>query len=599
MHPRRFSLSLVMVALLAAFASAADLSKSINAAIRALRGVQNPDGSYGPATAQPLATARVLLAMGSCAEHYVAQDGPFVRNAITALVQQQAADGGFGPADAANRIQVSAEALLALRATAKLGFEKEIAAATKYLSSVDPKAIAKENAADIVRDALNGSTEGYRFAALALPGQKLGADAAWVKPFADSIKDDALSARFKALDSAGVPALAGDLLAWIDATRAQEAAKGPEQAKPLPEMTLRAAPKDDAEKDARVKSALEWLSKQQENGQFKINGGVGDPGVSAIALEAVIRTCDRHKLPRPAWVGAGLDWLASLQKADGAIYITGLKNYLTSVSIGAFAASGDAKYRAAIDKGVAFLKASQLDEEEGYSSETDPYYGGFGYGSAEKPDLSNSQFAIQALKDAGVKADDESFRKAIEFLQRCQNRAESGAAPIGAGDGTVVVPGNDGGAVYRPGNSKAGTETVEGNKVIARSYGSMTYALLKSYLFSGLDAKDDRVKAAFDWICKNFTVDMNPGFQAMAAKDAPYQGLFYYYVTMARALKALEATEITDGDGKKRDWRSELSTMIFRLQSEDGYWKNGRSNRWMEADPILVTSYALLALAEV
>ena len=43
--------------------------------------------------------------------------------------------------------------------------------------------------------------------------------------------------------------------------------------------------------------------------------------------------------------------------------------------------------------------------------------GGFGYGSALKPDLSNTQFAMQALHDAGVKSDDESFRKAIDCCE--------------------------------------------------------------------------------------------------------------------------------------------------------------------------------------
>src|SRR5690606_20251561 len=128
---------------------------------------------------------------------------------------------------------------------------------------------------------------------------------------------------------------------------------------------------------------------------------------------------------------------------------------------------------------------------------------------------------------------------------------------------------------------------------------SMTYALLKSYLFSGLDPSDPRVAAAFEWICRNFTVEVNPGFKIGARKDAPYQGLFYYYLTLARALEAYDAAQVVDGEGRSRDWRRELETMLFQLQSADGSWTNVRSSRWLEEDPALVTGYALLALAEL
>jgi squalene-hopene/tetraprenyl-beta-curcumene cyclase len=91
---------------------------------------------------------------------------------------------------------------------------------------------------------------------------------------------------------------------------------------------------------------------------------------------------------------------------------------------------------------------------------------------------------------------------------------------------------------------------------------------------------------------------VNPGFKTTGKKDVPYQGLFYYYLTMARALKAFGATTLTDGDGVARDWRKDLRGILFRTQSDNGSWQNVRSSRWMEEDPVLVTSYALLALAE-
>ena len=81
------------------------------------------------------------------------------------------------------------------------------------------------------------------------------------------------------------------------------------------------------------------------------------------------------------------------------------------------------------------------------------------------------------------------------------------------------------------------------------------------------------------------------------SKTAPYQGLYYYYLTMARALKAVGSDQIVDADGEARDWRSDLREMLFSLQSEEGFWINQRSSRWMEGNSVLTTAYALLALA--
>ena len=64
-----------------------------------------------------------------------------------------------------------------------------------------------------------------------------------------------------------------------------------------------------------------------------------------------------------------------------------------------------------------------------------------------------------------------------------------------------------------------------------RSYGSMTYAGLKSMIFAGLKPDDPRVKAAVEWIKKNYDIDANPGMGQA--------GLFYGYHTLAKGLECL------------------------------------------------------------
>ncbi len=359
------------------------------------------------------------------------------------------------------------------------------------------------------------------------------------------------------------------------------------------------------ERQKRIESALKFLGTQQKEGRFG-SGVASDPGVTAIALSSVIKTTAKFKLDRPAWVGQGLDYLASLQKPDGSIYQQGLQNYITSVSIEALVASGDAKYAKVIEKALAYVKQGQFDEAEGFSAEKDNEYGGFGYGSAEHPetdpkdhpDLSNTQLALQALHDAKVDKNDPAWSKAVTFLQHCQNSTETGAKPFTQPDGKVIVPGNDGGAMYRPGSSKAGIDPIGDNKFTGRSYGSMTYSLLKCYLFAGVDPKDPRVAAAIDWIHKHYTLETNPGFDA-ATKNAQYQGLYYYYLSLARALSGLGQEVIKDGDGVEHKWRTELETKLYELQAEDGHWVNDRSPRWMENNVVLATGYALLALGEL
>jgi len=206
------------------------------------------------------------------------------------------------------------------------------------------------------------------------------------------------------------------------------------------------------------------------------------------------------------------------------------------------------------------------------------------------------QMALEALAAAGAKPGDETFQKALVFLQRCQNNSETNDLEV-EGEGGVIVSGNDGGAAYAPGDSKAGYIELADGKQIPRSYGSMTYALLKGYLFAGLPKDDPRVEAAWKWLRKNYTLDVNPGFEGSNDPTAAYQGLFYYFYTMAKALDLYGEDLIEDGAGVQHAWRSELSGRLVAMQRPDGSWINDNAPRWYEGNPVLATSYAMITLA--
>ena len=124
----------------------------------------------------------------------------------------------------------------------------------------------------------------------------------------------------------------------------------------------------------------------------------------------------------------------------------------------------------------------------------------------------------------------------------------------------------------------------------------MTYAGLKSFIYARLDREDIRVKKAYKWIRRNYTVEENPG---MATKDNPklgMQGLYYYYRTMAKALLAWGEGEVPTPQGR-RHWAEDLSLKLISLQNKDGLWIN-QDDRWWESIPEVTTSYSLLTLRD-
>jgi len=320
--------------------------------------------------------------------------------------------------------------------------------------------------------------------------------------------------------------------------------------------------------------------------------GQPEPGISALAARALLGSSRKEVRALAVPI---LAQLVQLQKENGAIHADRLPVYVTSVAIGALSAGKREADQTVIDKAANYLRAVQTDGDEGYS-ESDKFYGGIGYGGDLRPDLSNLQYALQALKDSGAKEDDPAFQRAIKFLERSQNNSEVNTAEYKDTDGKVVVSGDDGGGIYYPGNSQAGYETNADGTVIARSYGSMTYALLKCYIFAGLDLTDSRVAKAMTWIERHYTLEVNPGFDTLRDPRASMQGLYYYYLSMAQALQASGKKMVVTPDGKKHNWRVEMQHKMAELQRKDGSWVNQDAPRWWEGNEVLCTAYALDAL---
>ena len=200
----------------------------------------------------------------------------------------------------------------------------------------------------------------------------------------------------------------------------------------------------------------------------------------------------------------------------------------------------------------------------------------------------------------GGRTRQDSRAEAIVFLSRCQNNSETNTLAYtdkdkASGKDITYVSGNDGGAFYKPGESKAGYVDLPDGKRVPRSYGSMTYALLKCYLLAGLPKDDPRLVKAVKWIGEHYTLEENPGFDTKQNPNAGYQGLYYYYLALAQSLSALGDDVVTDSKGVKHRWREELVAALVARQKPDGSWSND-TDRWWEGDASLVTAYAMQAL---
>jgi len=540
---------------------ASDLGGEIDRSLRWLRSQQKEDGGYGSVGE----TAQVLLAFAASPRAYRTDDGPFIARALERLVAAQAADGAIADAGVAQELR-RAQTVSALRALELVGGREDARAkAASFLGLSGPRSEANASAKEgMPADALLD-----RAAELLLVRRS---DGSW---------------------KGGVGESATNVLELSEIARALKrhapSSAAPADVQPLPELAS-------GEREAARKALLRgssYLANQAQEGRFLFDG-TPDAGISAMAVGALCAVEREERGATQHVIDSVLGWLVSLQRPDGSIHDGQLANYVTSAAVLALCAENLPRYEPIVERARGFLLALQADGGEGYGR-TDRYYGGVGYGGDERPDLSNLQMALEALAASGVPSDDATFQNAIVFLQRCQNRSESNDLTVADGN-TTITSGDDGGAGYAPGTSKAGFVELADGRRVPRSYGSMTYALLKSYLLAGLERDDPRVEAAFRWISQNYTLDLNPGFEATDDPSAAYQGLYYYFLAMARALDLHGAEEIVDATGASHRWREELVGRIVAMQRADGSWLNANSSRWFEGNPVLATSYAMLTL---
>ncbi|RMD79565.1 MAG: hypothetical protein D6820_08070 [Lentisphaerae bacterium] len=335
-----------------------------------------------------------------------------------------------------------------------------------------------------------------------------------------------------------------------------------------------------------IRKGVDYLLSQRHG-----NGGWGNPpqpAITALALVALHQpllnvTSDAQLRKK---VDESIKFLLEFRKANGAFACTPQRHYLffsdrgypvytTSLVLLALHKWGYAeKYAGVMTAARNYLKTAQFTDEG-------KYQGGFSYYPGAKPDMGNSAWAIEALA-ATEYLEKEPFSKS----KQTKNPAAT------KGHQTQLWPSvqkflassqnydpeqpekKDGGFGYRPG---------------LVSSGSMTYAGLKSMVYAKLSPSDPRVKGVMRYLRNHYTLDENPGRGQV--------GYYYYLLTFAKALNALHIDHVVTSSGDRHPWRDELIQKVKELQHADGKWVNP-NGKYMESDPLIVTSYALIALAE-
>jgi len=527
-----------------------------------------------------LATAKILTAMARChRRYYYPNDVPSVTDSVGFLIKSRKADGSFGDAETTAWV-VDALTSVVLEPDQ---FRLEVEQAKSWLQGQKApvsifqgltSAVLAQVRADVFPQHLAKSAAEQTAAWFANPAgfDRAAAADALVQLVACQVAN-------KLLDSGQDPQAAAATF-----SKAQQ-------------------------------KAVEWLMSQQKDGVFSVTmqgKSFPDPGMTGFGLLALqtkpktMRTADEQ-----AAIEKGTKWLIGCQNADGT-WGQREPNYVTCVVVAALTHYADPAHKPALDKAQHAILGFQNIEAGGYKS-SDRDYGSIGYGGAQRGDLSNLQFSLEALRATGLPEDHEAFKKALVFLQRTQNLKSvndfSGKVPDPDRQGVVLdaTSGDDGGASYYPGNSNAGYEVLPDGKSVPRSYGSMTYALLKAYTLAGVKGNDPRVLAAVEWIQNNWTLAVNPGADPAMGEKVQYQGLFYYYMVLAQALDLAGVQNVAvpakaaGPDGKavpasEVNWRKALRTHLEAMQGQDGTWVNGKNGRWWEDMPLLCTCYAMAAL---
>jgi squalene-hopene/tetraprenyl-beta-curcumene cyclase len=296
--------------------------------------------------------------------------------------------------------------------------------------------------------------------------------------------------------------------------------------------------------------AVRWLWSQQsdDGGWHSQTYGMLRPGQSLtpFVLDALLPVT--HE---PAGIERAFEFLKRTINTDAIDY----PNYSAGLAV---RVAGRMKRDASL--WIEYLRGQQFVEENGWTR-NDSAYGAWGMGGERRRppeaghvDLAMTRYVVEGLAAGGIPSSDPAMRKAIVYLDRCQNA--------------------DGGFFFSPVNLDTNKAGDVGGKY--RSYGTTTCDGLIAMRAASVSADDLRIVRAQEWLKKNHLEERVPGFDIEPARMGWSEGLrFYYAAAITRAMPELH--------------------VILPLQEDDGSFVN--ANKLVkEDDPLIATGFAVRVL---
>lgn len=339
------------------------------------------------------------------------------------------------------------------------------------------------------------------------------------------------------------------------------------------------------ESEAALDRGAEFLLADQMQ-----NGSLNDhPAITSLAVMALANLPENSGVEVESAIEEALDYLKRQLREEGGIWnekTEAYKLYSTAIAVMALLRCNRPEDLAAIGKVRNYLVDAQKSSE---GVDDDVFAGGFASGATVKPNLTVTQWVVEALylidslrlpEDLLSPAYREKkgsprYQAAVEFIERCQLPADEREGmeedygcfrdiPVSAGEG------------------------VEGNAFSStpRSEVFLTCLGLKSLRYAGYSLDNERIQGALRCLRKNYSVQENPGLG-----DKGYYTYLYAFVTAMRSLNS-PSLEV---DGRKRFWRAEAARELLNRQKGNGGWRQDTPD-WRENNPALATAYAMLTL---
>ena len=270
-------------------------------------------------------------------------------------------------------------------------------------------------------------------------------------------------------------------------------------------------------------------------------------------------------------------------------------NYATSYALQCFLKFGVPQDNPTKQKMIQYLLKQQFSEKTGFSK-SDSSYGGWGFGINTKPtlssfvDLAHTRRVLEALQKANSLTQECRIRSRY-FLARLQKiKIEENSSSLGKWSRSNGYDGGFFSSPTIPYANKGRTAVVsKSGKPFFRSYSTATSDGILALL--ALDTSTDNrfLKDASEWLKNNEDWESPTGIPLN--DPAPWRESMTIYNIMVQS----EAFSALNLEGK---WRHHLIQALRDRQVKDGSFANMNGKLMKEDDPLISTSYALIALSQ-